>query len=390
MFRMRSLAILLAACGVAAGETVLLKDGTFFEGKIAVQTSRSIRLDTRFGARTFQRNEIEEIIPTGSAVEPTADFASLSAAAKAILNAQADYQLGEYEKALGRIEPLKEFDGDEGLRIQRDWLIIEINERLGRWDTAKRLLKEKAEKGAPPERIRVRAHLDVFESNPEYDLRFIGEKHARNFIQAEELRNQAREAGSLRAAKVMRAALEEYCEQLLVEDKLSVKAFAEKLDLEATYKTVVESWNRGDIGEALPYMQDLRAAEASLTKAQSILGDYGVAFEFDLSRTEMYHLVLVVFRLAEEAFANSPENFTPASDPRSGQLTGEGRRQWQERCDEFLKRAQPLFAVLEYMRTRVDLFPSGLRDLSDFLDDLRERLDETIKAVKKAKGRTHV
>jgi hypothetical protein len=268
--------------------------------------------------------------------------------------------------------------------------MIEIKERIGQWDTAKRLLQEKLEKGSPAERVRAKAHLDILQANPDHDLRFVGEKHARNFITSEQLRNRARERDSLRDHEIMRLALEEYCEQLLVDDKLSVKAFAEKLDLEATYKAIIDAGGRGDVAEVLPYMADLRNAEASLVKAQSILGDYGRAFELDLARTELNHLLQVGFRLANEALAASPENFEPPAEPQSGQLTPEGRRQWQERCDEFIRRAKPATDLLDYMLDRVQRLGSGLRDLHDILSELKPRFDEMIKSVKKARGRTHV
>ncbi len=387
---MRSLILTLLVCGVAAGDTVVLKDGTFFEGTITIETSRSIRLDTRFGLRQFMRSEIAEIIPGGTTVEEDSDFASLSPAAREIRNAQVEYRLGQYDQALSRLEKLGKAGDDPGLQSQRDWLVIGLHQRMGQWDTARRLLNEKLEKGTPPERVRAQAHLDILKNNPQYSLQFVGDKHARHFIRDERLRDQARESGSMRDYAVMRAALEQYCTQLLAEDKLSVKAFSANLDQEVTYQAIVGAGIREDLQDVLPYKLALRNAEASLAKAQAILGDYGKAYELDLARLELDHLIQVSIRLYSEANQNSPENFTPAADPRSGRLTPDGRRQWQERCDEFLKRAQPLTRLLAYMKERVEKFPGELLDLHEFVTNVTERLDETIKSVKRARGRTHV
>ncbi len=380
--------VLIAA---ARGETIVLKDGTFVEGKITVQTSASVRIDTRFGVRTYSRKEIDQIIESdagGAAAEKS--FAELSPAMKAVLNARAEYDLGQYEKAKERIEPFGQLSDQKAVRLRIDWLSIEIAERLGRWDEAKRLLKEKLDSGTPPEKTRAKAHLDLFEVNPEFDLRFVGKKHARQFLLDEELRNRAREAGSLRDEKVMRAALEEYCEQMLVEDKLSVKAFADKLDSERTYKAVRNATGAGDISSALPYIEDIKKAEASLLKAQAILGDYSSAFELDLARTELNHLIIIIERLLTEAYQQSPETMTPAYNPSNGMLTPDGRRQWQQRCDEFLNAIKPAARLLDYMAAKAERYPETLRDLRAILVDIGERVKENIRVVKRARDRTRI
>jgi hypothetical protein len=48
--------------GAARAETIVLKDGTFIEGKITLQTSTSVHVDTRFGVRAFARKEIDQIV----------------------------------------------------------------------------------------------------------------------------------------------------------------------------------------------------------------------------------------------------------------------------------------------------------------------------------------
>lgn len=373
-------------------ETIILKDGTFIEGKIKLQTSTSLRVDTRFGVRTFSRKEIDQIVESldesDSATQKS--FADLPEATRAILNAQAEYDLEQYEKALARIAPFKDYSESKAIRIRFDWLNIEINERLGQWNVAKKLLKAKLESGTVAEKTRAQAHLDIFEVNPEYDLRFVGKKHARNFIFDETLRNKAKEPGALRDQEIMRLALEEYCEQLLVEDKLSVKAFAEKLDSRKTLEAVKKATGSGDIGPSLPYFADLTKAEASLAKAHAILGDYSSAFELDLARAELNHLINVINQLATEAFALSPETLQPAFERTTGLLTAEGRRQWQDRCDAFLEAVKPVTRLGEYMEAKIERYPDTLRDLLKIAIDFNERLKENIRVVKKARDRTRV
>jgi hypothetical protein len=364
------------------GKTIVLKNGQFFEGKIKVQTSRSIHLETQFGTRVFDKKEVVETLPTGTQPDPAAakDFDALSEAEKELLNAHAEYDLGQYEKALARVQAIQDLGDNPAAASRRDWLIIEINERQGQWETAKRLLNEKAEKGTPQEKIRAQAHLDIFKSNPDYDLRFVGEKQARNFIRDPKMRDQARERNALQDARIMRLALEEYCEQVLVDDDLSVKAFADKLDGQKTLEAVKKATGKGELVAELPYLPDLINAEASLAKAQAILGDYGKAFELDLARLELAHLLVVSEVVFREALEASPEGTAP---------TG-GLRQWQERCDEFLKRAKPVTLIYEYMLQRVDRFPSALRDLHEIITDLSQRFEEMVKGVKRARSRTDV
>lgn len=387
-------AILMTASALqpAQAETIILKDGTFIDGKITLRTSTSIRLETRLGVKTFSLKDVDDILESLDDSSSTShkSFADLPPATKAVLNAQADYTLGNYEKALARIEPFKEFTENKAVRIRIDWLVIEINERLGRWDVAKKLLKEKQDSGTPAEKTRAQAHLDIFEVNPDYDLRFVGKKHARNFIFDEELRNKAKDPGALRDQEIMRLALEEYCEQLLVEDTLSVKAVAEKLDIKTTLDAVKNASGSGDIGMQLPYVADLKKAEAALVKAKAILGDYSSAFELDLVRIEFNHLIPVFNQLYSEAFALTPETFQPPFDRATGLLTAQGRRQWQERCDQFLDAVSPLVRLGDYMEAKVERFPDTLRDLHKLATGLNERLKENVRAVKKARSRTRV
>ncbi len=391
--------LLAGLAAAASAETIVLKDGTFVEGQITLKTSKTVRVETRFGTRTYDREDIQEIIETVDDIDADAvnRFSELPPVAKALLNAQVEYKLAAvdhdvklYERALGRLDPFRNYSENRAVRIRIDWLVIEINERLARWTTARRLLEEKTESGTPAERIRAVAHLALFDANPRYDLRYVGEKHARNFIRDEAARNRAREPNALQYHDIMQLALQEACEQLLVEDDLSVKAFAEKLDPDTTYEACKNLPRSADVCRYLPYMDDLMHAETTLTKAQAILGDYGTAFELDLVRTELHHLLRVFDRLFQEAAQKSPETFTPSYDTRTGRLTGEGQTEWRQRCDEFLSAAQPLTGLLDYMVNRADRYPQGLRDLRKTLLDYQVRVNEMVKAVKKARSRTHV
>ncbi len=382
---------LLVATALYA-DTIILKDGMFVEGEITLQTSRTVRVNTRFGERTYRRDNIEEIIESVDSLDPDAvnKFAELPAPVKAVLNARAEYDLGRYERALARLEPFRDHQDSKAIRINIDWLIIEINERLGRWETVRQLLKDKRSNGTPQEKMRAKAHLDIFKANADYDLRYVGEKHARNFIKDEELRNRARQPNALKDYKIMRIALEETCEQLLVEDQMSVKALADKLDPEVTYEACKTLPRIGDVGKYLPYIEDLKRTEATLAKAQAILDDYGGAFELDIVRTELHHLLPILIRLLEEASAASPETYNPPFDQRTGRLTREGREQWRQRCDEFLTTAEPVIRLVDYMVDRVNYYPQALRDLRKALLDTNERFKQMVRAVRKARSRTHV
>lgn len=391
-FRVISLLTPLLAAATSHADTIILKDGTFVEGEITLQTSRTVRVSTRFGERTYRRSNVEEIIKSVNSLDPDAvnKFAELPAPVKAVLNARAEYDLGRYEQALARLEPFRNYKDRKAIQIRIDWLIIEINERLGRWETVRQLLENKRSNGTPQERMRAKAHLDLFDANPDYDLRYVGEKHARNFIKDEGLRNRARQPNALRDCDIMRIALEETCEQLLVEDQLSVKALADKLDPEATYEACRTLPRIGDVGKYLPYIEDLKRTEATLAKAQAILDDYGGAFELDIVRTELHHLLPILNRLLEEASAASPETYNPPFDRRTGRLTKEGREQWRQRCDEFLTTAEPVIRLIDYMVDRVNHYPQALRDLRKALLDTNERFKQMVRAVRKARSRTHV
>lgn len=375
-----------------SADTIILKDGSFVEGEITLETSRIIHVNTRFGIRNYSRSEIDRIVASVDALDPQAvnRFAQLPPPVRAVLNAEAEYNLGKYDQALVRLQHLQAENLSPAIQTRADWLVIEINERLGRWTSAMDLLEKKQKTGTPQEKTRAKAHLSILKANPDHDLRYVGEKHARNFLRDAFTLSLARRPGSLKDHEIMRLALEEYCEQLLVEHQWSVTGFADRLDPNATYEACQRLPRVGDVARHLPYIQDLKRAEATLAKARAILGDYGSAFEMDLVRTELRHLLPVMEQLFKDAVELSPENFSPPFHRTSGRLTKKGRQQWRDRCDAFLVAARPFARLIEYMIDRVEHFPRGLRDLRELLLDYRRRTDAMIKAVQKARGRTHV
>ncbi len=392
MRRPASLALCLLLGAAVRADTIILTDGTFLEGEITLETSRTVRVKTHFGTRTYLRSEIEQVLETSDSLDPQAvnKFDGLPAPVKAVLNARAKYDLGRYEQALSRLEPVRRYEGNPAIRIRIDWLIIELNERLGRWETVRALLESKEESGTPQEKTRAEAHLAILDANPTYDLRYVGGKHARNFIRDPRLLAKARRPGALTDHLIMQLALEEYCEQLLAENELSVKAFGEKLDFEDTYEACRELPRAGDVSRHLPYLEELKHAESTLAEAQAILGDYGSAFEMDLVRMELHHLLPVFLRMFSEAMGRSPEMLAPAFDKRTGRLTKAGREQWRERCDDFLEAAEPIAQLLAYMVDRVDHYPWAFRNLRKALVDYQERLGQMVRDVRKARSRTHV
>jgi hypothetical protein len=375
-----------------SGDTVILKSGGFVEGDVTLETSRSVHVMTRFGKRVFNKSEIEEIVkstPSGGAL-PAEDFAVLPPALRAVRNARAEYALEQYAAALARIEPHRDYVERPAVRRQIDWLLIEIYERLGRWDEARKLLEEKKADGTQSERLRAETHLAIFDANPDYSLRFLGDVPVRNFILDQQLLDRAKQPDALKDRKVMNAALERSCEKFLLEGDFSVRRFAQSLDLEKTYQACLKLPRAGHVEKHLPYMENLKKAEASLTRAQAILEDYADAYAMDLARTELTHLATVALRMWENAEEVELGDFAPPADPRTGALTPEGREQWRQRCDDYVARLEPLSRLLAYMLERVDYYPDAMRQMRNLLEVYHQRVDNSIKSVKRSRNRTHV
>jgi hypothetical protein len=385
-----SIAVLIAAvvAGPAMGVTVIMKDGNFIEGEIVLETSKSIRLKTVFSTRTYLRKDIEQIVETVSqeGSKNVNKFDELAEPIRAALNAAADAKLGNYQQVLDRLKPFADYKESPAVRIQMDWLIIDAHERLAEWETAKKLLEEKKASGTPNEKRRAKAHLDIFEWNPDYDLRYINKTHMRQFLPPR-LQDRARERDSLADADIWWRAIQEYCEQLLWNERKSIKAFQDSLDPRRTYEACRKLPPAGEIDKHLPYIKELKQAEASILEAQAILPGYAEAYEQDLIRAEVGHLLDILFQMFDDALGRSPELLQIQLDPNTGRLTPAGREAWQAQCDAFLRECRPLMQVSEYMLDKLDRFPDGMRDMIEFIGTLKGRFEDMMKIVQKRRDR---
>lgn len=390
----------LATAQAVLGATILLKDGTFVEGKILVQTSKTIRVATRWGERTYQRRDIDKIIDVSDAIDGEAvnKLADLPPVYADVLNAAADYDLGHYDRAAERIKPHLEYSDSKALRMRIDWLQIDLEERMGHWDEAKKLLEDKKKEGTPEEQTRAKAHLDILETNTfkdhpsdNYSLRFVGEVHARNFIRDDELRNRAKEPDALRDDQIFRLAMEEYCKQKLTNEKYSVEAFRGKLRQysRATYEAC-RGLKPGSVDKQMPYFDDMKKVEQSLREVRAILDAYGEIYELDLVRVETDHLIEVLQQLLQDLAARSPERAAVAFDQVTGRLTREGKEQWTQLCDDFLAELRIVQRICSYMQEKVEPYPQELNTINAIVKDANELMEEMEKAARKARTRSHV
>ncbi len=381
---------------VKEGDAVILvlKDGTFVGCEIVVKTSKTIRVKSIYGIRSYNLRDIDRIVEDVdySDAGSVERFEQLPDALKAALNARADYDLGNYERAFSRLDPFLEYDENQSTRNLIDWLLIEIYERQGRWDDAKRMLKAKKKRGSPREKLRAEAHLDIFKRNPDYDLRYIGTKHARNFlvIADQYLRNKAREPNSLTEREIMHAGLAEYCEQLLQAEGFSVPALESYMDLKKTYEAVRELSPSGDLERHLPYATMLERAEESISKAQVVLAGYGDIYELQLVRVEVAHFTDVWYSLSRQMVEASPRRITPAYNAQTGKLTRDGRKQLMDQCDEFVKRGRLIVWLIEYMKTKLERYPRKLDSLIELHNIALEYHENMIRWAKRLRNKTRV
>ena len=84
---------IIATAQTAVGDTIVLKDGTIVEGEILRESTRFVKIKTRFGDKSYKRNKIEKIIKEnreGSAVfsiNNVREYTELTDLAKALKNA---------------------------------------------------------------------------------------------------------------------------------------------------------------------------------------------------------------------------------------------------------------------------------------------------------------
>ncbi len=394
---MRRLCTLLLAAamwvGTVQAATIVLKDGSIVEGDILNETSTTLRVKTLFDVRSIKRRDIDKIFDADAdtALSPgaTAEFDALPAHVRALLNARADYKLAKYERVLERLDGLVDRPADAGDQSAILWLIIESHERLAHWDTAEELLEKAKEEGSYWDQIRAKAHLAIFKDNPRHDLRVVGKVFARNFL-PQTLVRRSREADSLADVRLTTEALSEYCDQMLRHEKTSIQAMEDRMNLRATLEAIRElpkGVNMSLLLQSMPYYDDLLKAEKSIYKAQAVLPGYADAFVLNLVRAEAQHLFDVLGALFTEAMEETPYDLNLTRNPRTGMLSPDARREWQDACDLFLERTAVLVTVGKYLKEKTSGYPKELSTLRKLLDDLFERLTQMRQSVARRRNR---
>ncbi len=402
----RNMACVLAAClfmfaQSATADTIILSDGTIVEGEIVKETSRYIKVKTRFGDKSFRRSKIEKIVKEnreGSAVfslHQVRDYTELTDLAQTLKNADALYELGRFDEIAPLIEPLlgKGTEIDDS-RIK--WLLIENLERKGDWTKVDEMLEEMSKSDLESDKIRAKAHTDIFKENPERNLRKVGGVRTKDFMERE-MRNKAKVRNSLQNREIMRAALLEYLNQIVRNDKISVGAFSESLDPRETEKAILDVIDDKDdpdrrivVEETLPYLELLRKTEQSIYKAQAILPGYASGFELDLVRTEVIHLELVYRNLLSTLSRAYPDNRNFSFGGEDGRLTVDQREQWREACDQFLDLSRPMTKLIDYLLTRARGFPVKLKPFIKQWEDTLERVQQMEQNTNRNRDRSRV
>ena len=392
----RTLAILLVMClttAVLADDRLILRDGREIEGTIVKEDDRRIVIMTARGRKVYSKKHIREVLRAEqeeSEAEPVEQFHALPPMARLLRNAHAESILGRHQPLIDRLSPLIEEDVTDAQQLEARWLMIEAYERLAEFDQAEKLLKQIKEQGEKANRIRAEAHLDIFEQNPGYKLERVNNKLARKFL-PRKLYLKGKEPDALADGVLMRKALEEYADQILLNKKVSLQAFKESLDLEETLEALREMPTAGRVEKYLPHREHLQKVEKSIARAQAILPGYADSYELDLIRSEAEHLQQAIETLFNEVFADYPENASYAYDPENGKLTKEGREQWRENCEEFLEKVKPLIVAAEYVLTRTARFPRALDRVHTSLTNILNRLKRTREAINRKKDtRTYV
>ncbi len=397
------LSILLGISGQVIGDTIILNDGRIMEGTITREGAKYVKMDTQFGSKSFRRSDIKKIIKesqAGSAlqaIETTKDFTALSEIGQVLKNAQALYDLRRFNDIPPLIEPWKgkgtQYDD---MRIR--WLLIEMHERKGEWDKAEELLKKTLEDGREPDKIRAQAHLDIFEENPDYTLRKIGGKRTKEFLTRDQ-RNRGKIKNALQDPELMQAALVETLNQLLRNEKVSTAALEkENMIVQETVEVVRAAMNSGEeenqrdrndndsrsrrqvkassVIKELPYLEAMRKVEKSIYEAQAIDARFARGFGLDLVRTEAKHLEEVLRILLTDIANAYPDENSVGIDKKSGRLTSQGREQWREKCDHFLRQCKPVEELIEYMLTRIRAYPKQLKPWIEQWEQTLERIQQ--------------
>ncbi|GJM23673.1 MAG: hypothetical protein DHS20C16_00880 [Phycisphaerae bacterium] len=385
----------------ASGDTIVLTDGTIVEGEILRESPRFVKIKTRFGEKSYKRRKIAKVIREdreGSAVfslSRVRNYSELTDLAQTLKNADALYELGRFDEIAPLIEPLlgkgTEFDDS---RIK--WLLIENLERKGEWTEVDKMLEEMSESKLESDKIRAKAHMDIFKENPERNLRKVGGVRTKEFMERD-MRNKAKVRNSLQNREIMRAALLEYLNQIVRHDQISVGAFSDSLDPNETLRAIVEVIDDKDnpnrrlvVEDTLPYKELLQKTGQSIYKAQAILPGYASGFELDLVRTELIHLEEVYNHLLNELSAVYPDNQNFSFGGDDGRLTADQRTQWREACDRFLNQSRPMRALIEYLLKRARGFPEKLTPFIKQWEDTLERVEQMEQNTNRNRDRTRV
>lgn len=379
------LVALLAAASGAWGATIVLKDGSIVEGVILEEkkTSTTIRVRTPFDERLINRKDIDKIFDE-EAVDQTglSKFEELPEKVRSLLNARADYRLGNYQRVIDRLQPFAEKETQAGLKSAMLWPIIESKERAAQWDEVRKMLEEREKSGTPEDKHRARAHLDILDDNKEWDysLRRVDKAWARNFLPVE-MRADAQDPNALARQDMMAKALEEYCSQLVRDEKSGVATVRERMDPRKTVEEVrklPKGVRSQDVLERMPYYEELRRAETSIHKAQAILPGYADAFQLDLIRAEGEQLTRALETLLGEAIQTSPLNIPLPKTPDAA-----ARQQWQQACDDWLTKTDPVEKVGEYFLDKLNAYPKEMRMEWHMIRDVQDRLIEMRESVRR-------
>ncbi len=393
--RIVAASILIFATTVCA-DSILLDDGTTVSGTIIREGRTRIVIQTEFGRKSIPKRRIKSMVrdadvslPRGTLPEVVQHFENLDVLSREVINARALYALGRYDQIVPRLSPLLSAEDQRDEQYQARWLIIQAQERLGDFDSAIALLKEMKTAGRETDQLRATAHLDIFDQNPQdRSLRRVGRVLTRQFLSREE-RLKAKEPNALADETLMGKALEEYCDQLLIDEKVSIRAIEKKLDLELTleaFQNLPRAASRLD--QYLPFAEDVRKVQASLERVEAILPGYALSYDVALTRVLALHLNEALEALFTRALAEHPEP-TPSGDER-GNLTPDERKAWREYCQSFDQALRPLLMIAEYTRERVARHPENLRDLNDTCREFIARLEQVRATVNKKRGRTRV
>lgn len=394
MIRTLGLVLMLGfATTVLASDKLILRDGRQIEGTILHQDQDKVVIMTSAGKKSYLKTRILEIQRAGEEVSAAAQiqpFVSLAPMQQQLRNARAERILRRHRSIVDRLAPLIEEGDSTPEQMEARWMLIEAYERLAEFDHAQELLTRIGEKGDKASRLRAQAHLDIFDQNPGYKLERVNDKLARQFLERA-LYLKGKQPNALADEQLMREALEEYVDQILLNKRVSLHSFKEMLDSEDTLEALRQMPpGTTQVQKYLPYREHLTQVEESIGKAQAILPDYAYGYELDLLRTESEHLQQAIERLFEEVLEQHPERSSYAYDSESGKLTKEGREQWWENCETFLNDSKPLIAVGDYLLTRTARFPRELDRVTTSLSKIMNRLKRIREAITRKRERTHV